>query len=391
LTKWGSATALSESPTNANVLYVGTDDGALWVTRDGARSWTNITDNIGLPARRWVSTIEASRFAEGRAYVAFDAHRSDDDEPYLYVTEDFGQTWKSIRENLPWGSTRVLREDLRNPNLLYVGTEFGAWFSLDRGQNWNKLGTNLPTVAVHEFALHPGNGEIVAGTHGRSLWVLDVSALRQIRAEHLASTPALYRPENAIKWRSEPTRGRTNRRFVGQNPPPGAQIYYSLPAKAENVSLKIVDIEGRTLRELATGRNVREPGLHRILWDFTTAPPRQTNTTARGGGAVTAGEGEGQGRGRGAAQGGGFAGGRGGGGGGRGGGGGGRVAAGAYRVVLTVDGQEFAQTVRVQSDPVVPEVSSANEELAEEDEAEENEEMEHEEERERDIGGVILN
>src|SRR6185295_14293561 len=134
----------------------------------------------------------------------------------VYVTEDFGKTWKSIRANLPWGSTRVLREDILNPNLLLCGTEFGAWFSLDRGQNWNKLGTNLPTVAVHEFALHPANGEVVAATHGRSLWVLDVSALRQIKAEHLADTPALYKPSNAVKWRTEAARGRTKRRFAGQ-------------------------------------------------------------------------------------------------------------------------------------------------------------------------------
>src|SRR6185436_19674719 len=242
LTKRGSATALAESPKNPNVLYVGTDDGGSWVTRDGGKSWTNITKNVGMGKPHWVSSIEPSRFVEGRAYAAFDCHRADEDDPCVYVTEDFGKTWKSIRGNLPWGSTRVLREDILNPNLLLVGTEFGAWFSLDRGKYWNKLGTNLPTVAVHEFAFHPNNGEVVAATHGRSLWVLDVSALRQVKFENLAGTPALYKPESVVRWRSEPVRGRTNRRFIGQNPTPGAQIYYSLPEKAEKVSLKIMDI-----------------------------------------------------------------------------------------------------------------------------------------------------
>src|SRR5206468_10370086 len=120
-TKRRTGTALAESPLNPSVLYAGTDDGNLWVTRDGGVKWENVADKVGLPGPRWVATLEASRFAEGRAYVAFDAHRSDDDEPYAYVTDDYGQTWKSVRGNLPWGSTRVLREDLRNQNLLYVG------------------------------------------------------------------------------------------------------------------------------------------------------------------------------------------------------------------------------------------------------------------------------
>ena len=130
--------------------------------RDGGGKWTSAIDKVGLPGPRWVASIEASRFVDGRAYVVFDAHRSNDDEPYVYVTEDFGQTWKSLRANLPTGSTRVLREDVHNPNLLYLGTEFAVWVSVDRGQKWEKLNNNLPTVAVHEIAAHPTAGEIVA-------------------------------------------------------------------------------------------------------------------------------------------------------------------------------------------------------------------------------------
>jgi photosystem II stability/assembly factor-like uncharacterized protein len=151
----GSATALAESPRNPDVLWAGTDDGALWVTRDGGREWKNVSKNVGLPAPYWVATIEPSRGADGRAYVAFDAHRSDDDNPYIYVTEDFGQTWKSLRGNLPTGSTRVLREDVINTNLLYLGTEFAAYASTNRGATWTRLNNNLPTVAVHELAVHP--------------------------------------------------------------------------------------------------------------------------------------------------------------------------------------------------------------------------------------------
>ncbi|TMQ31992.1 MAG: PDZ domain-containing protein [Planctomycetota bacterium] len=193
-TSHGSATALAESPRNPDLLYVGTDDGALWATRDGGGHWTDIRANVKLPGPRWVATIEPSRYVDGRAYVAFDAHRSNDDEPYVYVTEDYGQTWKSIRGNLPVGSARVCREDIQNPDLLYVGAEFAAWVSANRGVSWTKLNNNLPTVAIHEFAQHPTSGELVAATHGRSLWVLDVTPLRQMTAAVLKDNVHLYQP-----------------------------------------------------------------------------------------------------------------------------------------------------------------------------------------------------
>src|SRR5207302_6661944 len=121
---------------------------------------------------------------EGRAYVCLDAHRSDDDKPYLFVTEDFGKTWKNISETLPaFGSTRCLREDPINSNLLLCGTEFGVFASIDRGGKWTRINNNMPTVAVHEFAIHPTAGEVVAATHGRSLWIADLTALRQIKPE----------------------------------------------------------------------------------------------------------------------------------------------------------------------------------------------------------------
>ena len=191
--KRGTATALAESPRNPEVLWVGTDDGALWLTRDGGKNWKNVAENVGLPGPRWVATIEPSRFSEGRCYVAFDAHRSDDDEPYVFVTQDFGSTWRSLRANLPWGSTRVLREDVHNQNLLFVGTEFAVWASLNRGASWTRINNNLPTVAVHELAIHPTAGEMVAATHGRSLWACDISALRQLSADHVKDKIALYK------------------------------------------------------------------------------------------------------------------------------------------------------------------------------------------------------
>ena len=266
LTQRGSGTAISESPRNSNVLYAGTDDGALWVTRNGGFEWKNITANLGIPSPRWVATIEASRFEDGRVFVALDGHRSDDDEPYLFESNDFGDTWRSIRSNIPWGSTRCLREDISNPNMLYVGTEFALWLSMDRGANWTKLNTNLPTVAIHEVAQHPTNGEIVVATHGRSLWACDVSALRQLKPENFTNQVAMFKPEEVVRWRTEPSRGITNRRYTGENPVRGAQIWYALPTKAERVTVRIEDIEGKMVREL---RGETASGLHRLTWDLS--------------------------------------------------------------------------------------------------------------------------
>ena len=233
----GSASALAESPRNPDELWAGTDDGNLWVTRDGGAKWENIIAKVGLPKRYWVATIEPSRHVAGRCYVCFDAHRSDDDEPYVYVTEDYGQTWKAIRGNLPTGSSRCLREDLFNPDVLYLGTEFAAWASIDRGLSWTKINNNLPTVAIHELALHPTAGDMVAATHGRSLWVLDVTPLRQLKPAMVKAPATLLAPNTAVRWRREPTRGTTYgmgaRDYFGENPPAGSlQIFYALTKKA---------------------------------------------------------------------------------------------------------------------------------------------------------------
>ena len=374
----GTATALAESPLNADVLWVGSDDGALSLSKDGGTTWTSVVEKIGLPGPRWVATIEASRFAEGRCYVAFDAHRSDDDQPYAYVTEDFGETWKSLRANLPWGSTRCLREDLKNENLLYCGTEFAAFASLDRGETWTKINNNLPTVAVHEFALHPTAGEVVVATHGRSLWVLDVTALRQMTAEAVNAEATLYAPNTVVRWRSEPSRGTGGgfQRFVGEAPPRGASIVYSLGEKAAKATIKIVDYTGRTVRELEA--NV-EPGLHVTNWDLSA---RAAVPAGRGPGAQGARESaaaetprtDSAPTGRRRPGGGNFrrgergadtqpttqpttrsarppelpAGGFGGRGGGRG------VPLGTYRVILEVDGRTIEKSLKIEGDPTLP-------------------------------------
>ncbi|MBI3821751.1 MAG: PDZ domain-containing protein [Planctomycetes bacterium] len=336
MTKRGSATAIAESPKNLDVLWAGTDDGAIWVTRDGGQKWAYAEPLVRpgdpprlgdiLPGPRWVATIEASRFKEGRAYACFDGHRSDDDKPYLFVTEDFGTSWKNITSNLPAvGSTRCLREDVENPDLLYCGTEFGVFASIDRGQSWTRINSNLPTVAVHEIAVHPTAGEIVAATHGRSLWILDVSALRQMKPETSKKDAHLFKPQPTVRWVLEPTHGKTNRRFVGTNPPLTPQIYYTLSKPAGKVAFEVRDVEGKVLSKW-TGAG--KAGLNKTTWDMTRPlgdgakdDEKKVGKGKKGGFGPLARR---------------FA------------------SPGEYRVVMNVDGVEQTTTLRLEADPNIP-------------------------------------
>jgi hypothetical protein len=348
-TPQGSGTALAESPKNPDVLYAGTDDGHLWVTRNGGKDWENVTKNVGLDRPCYVSTIEASRAAEGRAYVAFDGHRSDTDEPLVYVTDDFGKTWASLKANLPRGSSRCLREDIENHDLLYLGTEFAMWASIDRGKSWSKINNNLPTVAIHEVAIHPTAGEIVVATHGRSLWALDVSGLRGLSRSVVTAKAALLKPVSAVRWQTEPQRGTTNRKFSAQNPPRGAVIYYAFSTKPTKAGMKIYDYSGETVYTVSLPT---DPGLHKLTWPLSRPRPQATGPGGRGGGG--------------------------------GGGLGGffrqmaLAAPGTYKVVLSADGQDYVQSLRVEADPTYPEASSSAEALEEMESLERASEMDDE-------------
>lgn len=350
----GSATALGESPRDAGVLYVGTDDGALWVSKDGGREWTDVTAKVGLDGPRFVASIEPSRYETGRVYVAFDGHRSNVDAPLAFVSEDFGDTWKPLNDGLPTrGSTRCLREDVKNPDVLYLGTEFSAFVSIDRGRTWNSLNTNLPTVTVMEFAQHPTTGEVVAATHGRSLWILDASPIRQTSAEVLKAEAHLYQPNPVQRWHASPPKGQTNRRFEGENPPNGLPIYYHLSAKPKSIRLQVLDVEGKLVRTVETKP---EAGLNVAVWDLRkfVPPPRRRNAEEnekRGEASESQKEQprpapNRQAFGRPQA-----------------------AAPGSYRIVLTIGDREWSQSVLVEPDPAGP----ASGVIVEEEESDEEE------------------
>jgi photosystem II stability/assembly factor-like uncharacterized protein len=177
---YGTLTTLSESPLEAGLLYAGSDDGNIQVTRDGGANWTLV--NSGLPAK-WVSRVTASNFEPGTVYATLTGYREDDFSSYVYLSTDFGKTWVSIASNLPAESANVIKEDPKVKDILYLGTDLGVYVTLDRGKTWHSLSGRLPTVPVYDLVVHPRDDELIIGTHGRSCFVLDVNPIRERRTD----------------------------------------------------------------------------------------------------------------------------------------------------------------------------------------------------------------
>ena len=363
---FGQTVTIAESQIKEGLLYAGTDDGNLHVSRDGAKTWKNITDKVpGIPKNCYVSRVVPSRFAEGTVYATFDNHRSDDYGTYVFVSTDFGEAWKSLKGDLPAGVTcRVIREHTRNQNLLFLGTEFGAYASLDRGSHWTRLKGNLPLVRVDDIQIHPRDNDLVLGTHGRSVWVLDnITALEKMSDAVMSSDVAVFDIPTATEFRLYNRKGNVGHKwFTAPNPPNGAMIDYYLKTKPEgNVRITISDASGKVMRELS---GTREAGVNRVVWDLRMGAPGQALGGGRGGGG-RGGGGGGAGRPAGqqagqqpaTAEPGAAAGetpqqpGGGGGGGFGGGARGPRVAPGEYTVKVSASGKEASAVVRVQEDP----------------------------------------
>jgi photosystem II stability/assembly factor-like uncharacterized protein len=265
-------TTIAESPNQAGLLWVGTDDGRLHLTRDSGKTWTELTEKIpDVPAERWISRVECSHFAEGTAYLAIDRHRNDDRKPYLFKTTDFGATWQSLASNLPDNSpVYVVRESSRNPDLLFVGTESGLFVSLDAGAAWHRFGRGLPAVAVHDLVIHPRDRELVIGTHGRSIYVVDIAPLEELTAKVLDSPAHIFdiKPTVAYPYRPALLPSGPNI-FHAANPPHGASVWFYLKAAPKQpVAVTITDGNGKTV---ATLREVHEAGLHQVVWDLGAA------------------------------------------------------------------------------------------------------------------------
>ena len=264
---YGNLTALGESPIDANVLYTGADDGRLHVTQDGGATWADITDRIeGLPANTYVTRIVASHAEVGTVYAAFDGHRSDDFEAYVYVSVNFGQDWRLITLGLPANSVSALAQHPRNGNLIFVGNELGVYASVDGGEQWVRLENGLPTVPVDDIKIHPRENDLVIGTHGRGIWIMDdIAPLERLTPEVVASTAHLFPVRRATSYNAYRPQGWTPGIYADDNPPMGARIRYYLGSDMDEVSLTVTDAMGRTIREL---QPPRAAGLNEVIWDL---------------------------------------------------------------------------------------------------------------------------
>ncbi len=267
---------ISESRVVPGILWVGTNDGNLQVSRDGGATWKNVASNAkGVPDGTHVSRVEASRFDAGTCYVTFDGHRTDDHKPYVFVTKDHGETFTPISDGLPAGNVNVIREDPKNRNLLYLGTEYAFYVSLDAGKSWKRFMNGLPTVRIDDILIHPRDNDLIVGTHGRSIWIIDdISPLQKLSDEMMKADVTVFEPRAAVQW-ADDIRMRRNmggaKNFNGQNPERGAVISYYLPAApAGDVTIAITDITGRTVREFKGTKNA---GLNRVRWNLSGNPP----------------------------------------------------------------------------------------------------------------------
>jgi hypothetical protein len=298
VTAFSTITALSESPVTAGVVWAGTDDGSLQVSRDGGVTFVSVAANLpGLPHGAldapnpyWISRIDASHFDAGTAYVAVDGHRADDLKPYLFVTHDYGHSFQSIAGTLPQtGNVQVVREDPNNRTLLFAGTEFGLFVSLDQGAHWEAFMNNYPTVRTDDILVHPRDGDLIIASHGRSLWIADdITPLEQFTPAVAAQDAALFDVRPAIAYlfdyRTDADVG-GDKRFEGENPARGTAISYYLKAPATgDVKISVLDQAGRTL---CTSTGPSTAGIHRVQWTLVSPMiPTGAGTTGRGGAAA---------------------------------------------------------------------------------------------------------
>ncbi|MEO7723066.1 MAG: sialidase, partial [Chthoniobacterales bacterium] len=274
--------SISESPKDKNVIWAGTDDGNLQLTRDGGKTWNNVVGNVqGLPKNSWVRWVQASNFEPGTAYAAFDRHTFGDFAPYVYKTTDYGQTWKSLVSPQAGTSVRgyahVIREDLVQPNLLFLGTEFGLFVSIDSGESWAQFkGSRFPAVAVRDLAIQSRTNDLILATHGRGIWIIDdITPLRSLSPELLTKEVSFVAAKPVQQQRIEANGGWPNGAavFVGENPPDAAVITYYQKSRHlfGKLKIEVLDAAGKVVDSLPASKR---PGLNRVMWSMHEKPPR---------------------------------------------------------------------------------------------------------------------
>jgi photosystem II stability/assembly factor-like uncharacterized protein len=282
---------IAESPKNPEVIWVGTDDGNVQLTRDGGKTWTNVVGNIhGLPRCAWVSSIEASSFEAGTAYATFDLHMQGDMRPYVYKTTDSGLTWTPLvsADSPMRGFAHVVREDRVNPNLLFVGTELGLWVSLDGGRQWVQYkGGDLPNVSVRDLVIHPRDHDLAIATHGRGIWIVDdITPLRALTPDTIGKEVVFIKAKPSVQ--QIPAQGgwmNGDAVYVGPNSPDEAIITYYQKKRHifGDLKMEIFDADGKLVDTVLTSKR---RGLNRATWSMRLKPPKVPAAAAAAFGAA---------------------------------------------------------------------------------------------------------
>lgn len=340
---FGVLSTLSPSPLDRNLVWAGSDTGLIHQTRDGGRSWKDVTPR-GLSDWSEISLIEASHFDPAVAYAAVDRSQLDDQTPYIYRTRDYGATWQLITNGIPAPAfLRAVREDSQSPGLLFAGTELGVYVSFDDGEHWQSLQLNLPCSSVRDLAIHAD--DLAIATHGRSFWILDnITPLRQVAKARMANAAWLYRPATAIRVDNDDFVGTPlpPEEATAENPPSGVMIDYFLKSPAREVSLEILDAQQKVVRKFTSERQnatkhaplpVAEqwfpkpqtldetPGMHRFVWDVKWGSSDGPVADEEAEFSVPSGP---------------------------------KAIPGAYQIRLTVDGQVQSQPLQIKMDPRSP-------------------------------------
>lgn len=261
--QYGTITTLEESPLNPNELWVGTDDGNLQVTRDGGKTWTLLNNNIPDNPEYWVTRVEASAHFPGTAYVSFNGMRRDDFSSFLYKTTDWGETWTSIANGIPPAGVNVIREDHKNPSLLFVGTEKGTYASIDGGQNWTKFMTNMPNNPAYDMVIHPRENELVVATHGRGIFIADIAPLQGMSNEVMNSNLTLFEIQPAVQFVEGLSNVTASTNFNGESRAPGSHVHY-YSNEAGEATIKIY----KGAKEILSKKLDAKAGLNLFNWRF---------------------------------------------------------------------------------------------------------------------------
>ncbi len=264
--QYSTITTIDESPVRQGVIWVGTDDGNVQVTKDGGKNWTKLNEKIKGNPEYWVSRVTASNHYPGRAYVSYTGFRRDDFRAFLYRTTDYGESWKSIANNLPDESINVIKEDFKNPNLLFVGTDMAVYVTIDGGKKWTMLKTNMPTQPVHDLVIHPRENDLVVGTHGRGIFITDISPLQELSKKILQKEAYLFEIEPKIKWHRIMRKNYSSQNFNGESEPNGIKINYYLKKDVKE-GVKIQIYRGEFLvTEIDAADST---GLNTTVWNMT--------------------------------------------------------------------------------------------------------------------------